>query len=128
MKIVVYRPQLKEIDASYMKTDKNYINFLRNTNPEIDIISKTDKKFIENLASFLQTDSKVTLDTSSIKKFVKSLYDAKIFVETEKKVKQKPLTIAKEKQLAKKDMNEFINLDTKTKSKYRKIILSRKKK
>lgn len=128
MKIITYRPQLKEVDASYMKKDKNYINFLRNTNPEIDIISKTDKKFIENLASFLQPDSKVILNTSSIKEFVKSLYDAKIFVETEKKVKQKPLTIAKEKQLAKKDMNQFINLDTKTKSKYRKIILSRKKK
>lgn len=90
MKIITYRPQLKEVDASYMKKDKNYINFLRNTNPEIDIISKTDKKFIENLASFLQPDSKVILNTSSIKEFVKSLYDAKIFVETEKKVKKEP--------------------------------------
>jgi predicted RND superfamily exporter protein len=102
MKIVVYRPQLKEVDASYMKTDKNYINFLRNTNPEIDIISKTDKKFIENLSSFLQPESKVILDTSSIKKFVKSLYDAKIFVETEKKVKKESLTKTKSKKVAKK--------------------------
>ena len=87
MKILTYRPQLKEVESSYLKSDKNYVNFLRNTNPEISIISKTDKKFIENLADFLQFESNVPLNTKSIKEFVKSLFSAKIFVESTKTTK-----------------------------------------
>ena len=89
MDIITYRPQLKEVDSSVMKTDKNYVNFLRNTNPEISLISKTDKKFIENLAKFLQLESNVSLNTKSIKEFVKSLFSAKIFVESKKKTPKK---------------------------------------
>jgi phosphoserine phosphatase len=97
MKIITYRPQLKEVESSYMKSDKNYVNFLRNTNPEISIISKTDKKFIENLAKFLQLESNVSLNTSSIKEFVKSLFTAKIFVESTKttKVSSKAVSVKK---------------------------------
>lgn len=105
MEVIIYRPQLKEVEAKTLKTTKNYINFLKAVNPEIVLVSKTDKKFVENLASVLTTEE-APLNITSEKEFIKSLFDNKIFVKTTRSKTAGGMTTKQQADLFKKPKKE----------------------
>lgn len=73
MKYFTYIPQLESFESQYFKTDRSYFNLVRNMNNFI--YSNDDKKFMKN---FAMQFSDMPIDTSSIKAFVKSLWNSGI--------------------------------------------------
>lgn len=75
MKYITYTPELESFDESNFKTDKDYFNLVRNMSTYA--FDKDDKKFMRNFAGQF---SDKPIDTSSVKKFVASLWTSKILM------------------------------------------------
>jgi oligoribonuclease (3'-5' exoribonuclease) len=75
MKYITYTPELESFEAKNFKTDKDYLNLVRNMSTYA--YDKDDKKFMKNFAGQF---SYKPINTNSVKEFVASLWASKILM------------------------------------------------
>jgi hypothetical protein len=78
-KYFIYTPQKEAFEMKDFKSDRNFLNLVRNMS--YWAADKNDKKFMKNFASQFPD---CNIDTSTVKKFVESLWRCKILIPSKK--------------------------------------------